>query len=110
MRAMPAGGARVYACRAARDREAHNSLCGAPQGTAEQLHDARMTSLLAQKQRYQMSVAEEKRTKLRQQATFRHTERIEAPSTVAEEAEQASESQPASTGDAATAEFLEQME
>ena len=34
----------------------------------------------------------------------------EAPSTVAEEAEQASESQSASTDDAATAEFLEQME
>jgi Ca2+-binding EF-hand superfamily protein len=59
------------------------AVAASRQRTAEQLHDARMTSLLAQKQRYQTSVAEEKRTKLRQQATFRHTEKIE-PSAAAQ--------------------------
>ena len=50
------------------------AVAAARQRTAEQLHDARMGSLLSQKQRYLTSVARESNAALRVQATFRHAQ------------------------------------
>jgi Ca2+-binding EF-hand superfamily protein len=47
------------------------AIAAARQRTAERLHDARMESLLSQRQRYLNSVAEENCAKLKVQSTFR---------------------------------------
>lgn len=49
------------------------AVAAARQRKAESVHDARMVSLISQRQRYLFSVAAENHANLRAQATFRHT-------------------------------------